>query len=216
MTGGPFDNASATSLPPATAVTLSSVPDKEHPARTAGRYVRAARIAISNELERRSAEAEQRVAQAPEPAREPAAEAPPPRAAPPTTAPPRTRRTARPAPPPKPFVDRLVYYGFLLSLLAAGLVPLQLQTLASGSVRLGYLLGIGSVLILVAVPILTDWQQSKERLTARIFKKIWGLDAPVSRSGRLMRKIGKDVMTMVGIAWLALGLYEILRAFVNP
>jgi hypothetical protein len=192
------------------------MPDKEHPARTAGRYVRAARIAISNERERRAADAAQRAAQAPQAEQQPAAEASPPRAAAPPAARQRPARTPAPGPPPKPFLDNLLYYVFLISLVAVGLAGLQVQMLTSGSPRVGIRLGLGIALILVAVPLLSNWQRSKERLTARFFKKIWGVDAPVSRSGRVMRKVGNDVMTLIGIIWLALGTFEVLRAFVEP
>jgi hypothetical protein len=210
--------------PPGTTVTLSPVPDKEHPARTAGRYVRAARIAIEKDRERRAAEAAQRAAAAPPP---PAQGAPPVDSAPPAPAPTpvapapapataRPRRAPAPEPPARPVVDVAIYYVFLLSLVAVGLAALQIQMVTSGTVRVGIRLGLGIVLVLVAVPLLSNWLQAKERLTARIFKRIWGLDAPVSRSGRLMRKVGNDVMTIVGIVFLALGTFELLRAFVDP
>ena len=39
------------------------------------------------------------------------------------------------------------------------------------------------------------------------------MDHPVTRSGRFMRRIAKDLMTLVGILWLAIAVFEILRAF---
>jgi len=49
-----------------------------------------------------------------------------------------------------------------------------------------------------------------------LFRRIWGLEEPTTRSGRAMRKIAGDLLTLIGIGWLALGVFELLRAFVDP
>jgi hypothetical protein len=204
-------------------VTLVAVAEKEHPASIAGRYVRAAGIAIHKELERRAAEAAQRKAaeaqaDAAQVAATPAAphpSAPSPAAAAP---PKRARRTPVTAPPPSPFLDRLLYWGFLLSLVATFLVALNPQMVASGSVRVGIRIAIGVVLLVGALPLLTNWRQSKQRLVGLFFAKFWGLgpDATLSRTGRVIRRVGWEALTLVGIVWLALGVYELLRSVVDP
>jgi len=203
------------------------VDEKEPFARTAGKYVRAAGIAIQKERQRRAAEAEQRAREEEQEraravAAAPPAPSPPPQAAPAPPPPPPAQepaRAARSAPQPlprKPIVDRLIYFTFLLSVLAVALAALQVQMVTSGDVRVGIRLVLGGVLILSAIPLLTNWQDTRRRLTNRFFRKLWGLEEPTTRSGRVMRKIAGDLLTLVGIAWLAFGVFEILRAFIDP
>jgi hypothetical protein len=121
-----------------------------------------------------------------------------------------------PGPPAKPLLDRALYFGFLASLVAVALAALQIQMATSGSVRVGIRLGLGIVLMLMALPLLTNWQQANQRLMAIFFKKFWGVEAPVTRTGRILSRIGRDVLTLIGITWLALGTFELLRGFVDP
>jgi hypothetical protein len=181
--------------------------EKEHPARTAGRFVRAAGLAIQKGLEERQAASDERAeAERQAAAARPPAEAP---QASPAAPPP-------PAFPPKPFLDRVLYAGFILSIVAVCLAALQIQMVTTGSVRVGIRLGLGIVLVLMSLPLLTNWEHTKERLVANFLKRFWGIEEPTTRSGRAVRRLGKELLTLVGIAWLALGMFELLRAFVDP
>jgi hypothetical protein len=202
------------------------VEEKEHPARTAGRYVRAAGIAIKKERERLATESARRAAEAARaeqqaPPTPPPAAAPPPEAAPPPVAapakePPRAAaRPERPPPTPRPFVDRVLYVGFVIAVVATALAALNVDMVTSGTAKAVVRLVLGGIFIGVAIVLLTNWQRASERLVAKLMKKFWGMDHPVSRSGRFVRRIAKDVMTLLGIVWLAIGVFEILRAFVN-
>jgi hypothetical protein len=193
------------------------VSEKEHPARIAGRYVRAAGLAIQKGLDQHAADSEEKRA-AEEQQATAAAAATQPAPGQPAPAAGRGRAAQPPAEtfPPKPWLDRILWTGFVLSIIAVCLAALQIQMVTSGSVRVGIRLGLGIVLILMALPLVTNWQHTNQRLVARFFKKFWGLDAATTRSGRAMRGLGKHLLTLVGILWLALGIFELLRAFVNP
>jgi hypothetical protein len=198
--------------------------DKEHPARTAGRYVRAAGVAIRKERERLAAESARRAAEAAEAEKlappvqpPPAAIAPPPSA---TTPPPPAAATKKPsgrqaAPPPspKPMLDRLLWWGFLIAVVATGLAALNIDTVMSGTSKLVLRLALGGIFLGVSLLLLTNWHRASERLVAKLMKKFWGMDHPVTGSGRFMRRIARDLMTLLGIVWLAAAVFEILRAF---
>ncbi len=194
--------------------------EKEPLARITGRYVRAAGVAIQKERERRAAESEQRAAAEAEAAKAAQAAAPPPAAPPPPAAAPPAGRAARsPATglEPKPMLDRVIWFGFLISLVAVCLVALQIQMVTSGSVRLGIRLALGGILIVTALALLTNWQESKQRLIAIFFRKFWGVEGHETSTGRVVTHIAKDwMLSLVGIVWLALGVFELLRGFVNP
>ena len=199
--------------------------DKEHPARTAGRYVRAAGIAIRKERERLAAESARKAAEAAQAEQAPPAQ-PPPAAPPPATPPPvapspaaqtppqaKQSRSQQPPPSPKPLLDRFLWWGFLVAVVATGLAALNVDAVTSGTTKLVIRLVLGGVFLGVSLLLLTNWQRASERLVAKLMKKFWGMDHPVTRSGRFMRRIAKDLMTLLGILWLAIAVFEILRAF---
>jgi hypothetical protein len=202
---------------------LSFVEDKEHPARTAGRYVRAAGIAIKKERERLAAESAQREARQAQAAQQAPPPAPPEAAAQPTAIPQaaaaekpgRAARPQVPPPAPKPILDKLLWIGFVIAVVATAVAALNIDTITSGTTQLVIRLVLGGIFVAVSVALLTNWQRANERLVAKLIKKFWGMDHPVTRSGRFVRRIAKDLMTLLGIVWLAIGVFEILRAFVN-
>jgi hypothetical protein len=200
------------------------VEEKEHPARTAGRYVRAAGIAIKKERERLATESARRAAETAQAEQQAAASAPAAEAPPQATPPPAPEPAAKPAraaaakaspPPAKPVLDRLLWIGFLIAVVATGLAALNVDMVVSGTAKTVVRLALGGVFIAVALVVLTNWQRASERLVAKLMKKFWGMDHPVTRTGRFMRRIAKDLMTLVGILWLAIGVFEILRGLVN-
>jgi hypothetical protein len=192
------------------------VSEKEHPARTAGRYVRAAGIAIKKERERLAAESAARRA-------EEAAQAPPPPAQA-TQAPqqPAAQQQASPptrpqphAPPPSRFLDRLFWIGFVITVIATCLALLNIQMVTSGTAQDVVRLVLGGIFLAVAAMILLNVGHAKERVLAQVTKRLWGLEHPTTRTGRFMRSMAKDLMTLLAIAWLAIAVYEILTVIVN-
>jgi hypothetical protein len=196
-----------------------AVDDKEHPASIAGRYVRAAGVAIRKEKERLAAESAKRAAEAAQapPAAAPPVAAPPQAVAPPPPAAPAAKPKPAAAPPPaaRPIVDRLLWWGFLIAVASTAVAALNVDTVTSGTTKVVIRLTLGGVFIFVSLMLLTNWQRANERLVARLMKKFWGMDHPTTRSGRVVRRIARDLMILLGNAWLAIGVFEILRAVVN-
>jgi hypothetical protein len=200
--------------------------EKEHPARTAGRYVRAAGIAIRKERDRLAAEsaakraaeaaqAEQEAAQAPP---QPPPQAPPaaPRAAePPPAVPAAPKRPSRPAPPPNRLLDRLFWFAFIVTIVAMCLALLNVQMLASGTAEDIVRLVLGVIFLVVASAMLLNVGHMKDRILTTLTLKLWGLGHPTTRMGRFMRGAAKDVLTLLGIGWLTIATYEILTALVR-
>jgi len=194
------------------------VSEKEHPARTAGRYVRAAGIAIKKERARLAAEGEAKRAAEAAQAAQAAARAPvqpPPQAAPPSPPPAAAKAPARQvaAPPPNRFLDRLFWIGFIVTIVATCLALLNVDMVTSGTSKTVVRLTLGAIFLLVAIALLTNWMHMKERVLSTLTRKLWGLDQPRTRGGRFMRSVAKDVLTLIGIGWLAVGVFEILRVF---
>jgi len=205
------------------------VAEKEHPAALAGRYLRAAGVAIQKELERRADEAEERKAG---PAEAQATEAgateagatearaaesqpsSPQAEARPSASTARAARRQKPPLEPRPFFDRLLWIAFMGALLALALTGLQIQMLASGTSATVVRLILGIPPLVVAILVLTNWQRANERLVARAFKA-WGLGAPSTKSGRFTRRFAKDAMTLVGIVLLCVAAFQLLSSVVS-
>jgi hypothetical protein len=195
------------------------VSEKEHPAATAGRYLRAAGIAIKKERERLAAEsAAKRAAEAaaaPQQASQaPAQQAVAP-AAPAPAAPKRAPRKAPPAPPPNRFLDRLFWLGFMVAAIASALALLNIQMITSGTAQDLVRLVLGGIFLVFAGALLLNVGHAKDRVLATMTKKLWGLEQPTTRMGRFMRSMAKDVLTLLAIAWLAIAVYEILTVVVH-
>ena len=103
----------------------------------------------------------------------------------------------------------------MITIVATALAALNIDMLASGTSKVVVRVVLGGIFLSVSLVLLTNWQRANERLVARLMKKFWGMDHPVTRSGRFMRRIARDLMTLLGIAWLAIGVFEVLRALVN-
>jgi hypothetical protein len=195
--------------------------EKEHPAALAGRYLRAAGVAIQKELERRAGESEKAKAQpatagdatAPD-ARAAQAQPEAPAAGEPSPAAARRARRAKPPLEPKPFVDRLLWLAFMVAMLSLALSGLQVQMLASGTAETVVRLVLGIPLVVVAILVLTNWQRANERLVARAFRA-WGIESPTTKSGRLVRRFARDAMTLLGIVLLSVAAFQLLSAVVN-
>ena len=203
-------------------------------ARTAGRYVRAAGIAFKKERERLAAESERKraaeaaqaaqVAAQQPPQAPPQAVAPPPAAAAPQAAAPppagtkpaKAPRPIPPAPPPNKFLDRILWLGFIVTIVATCLVLLSIDSvMPAGTPKTVFRLVIGGICFLYAGILLTNWNHAKERVLAMMTKKLWGLEHPRTRTGRFMRAVAKDVLTLLAIGWLAVGVLDLLRVVVD-
>ncbi len=164
------------------------MPNPKHPAAKAGRLVRAVGLGIARELDK-------------------LADAPP---------------KARPEPPPPPppvrtggVIGTAVFYAFAVGLVAGVLSLLKADELAHGTPRLVVRLVLGGVLLAVAVLLMTNWQLANQRLGQRLLTRIWGPRGPTNKRERFVANRVRDAVTLVGIAFLAGAVYEILTAFVG-
>jgi hypothetical protein len=177
-------------MPPIIRCTLTLVSEPEHPAAKAGRLVRAVGLGIARELEKR-------------------ADAPP---------------KAPPEPPPPPpaentrgVVGRLAYFGLIAAALAFVLVLLRIETLiGSGSnAKLIFRLVLAGLLFFEAILLVTNWRGANQRLVQRVLTKMWGPRGAMNRREKSVARIFRDVMTFVGIAFLAAAVFELLSATIG-
>lgn len=164
--------------------------EPEHPAAKAGRIVRAVGLGIARELEKR-------------------AEAP-------------AKPKPEPLPPPPPantrgFVGRLVFAGLVGSLVAFLLVVLRFETLLGSShdAKLTVRLVLAALLFLEAFLLLSNWRGANQRLVQRLLNRVWGPRGPMNRREKTFARICRDAMTLVGIVWLAAGVFELLTATIG-
>jgi len=164
------------------------MPDPQHPAAKAGRIVRAVGLGIARELEKR-------------------ADAPP---------------KVRPEPPPPPppvrtggIIGTAVFYAFVVGLVAGVLSLLKADTLAHGTPRLVFRLTLGCILLLVAGLLTSNWRMANQRLGQRLLNRIWGPRSAANSRERFVARRVRDLLTLVGILFLAGGVFEVLTAFVG-
>jgi hypothetical protein len=166
------------------------VAESEHPAAKAGRFVRAVGLGIARELEKR-------------------ADAPP-------------KPKPEPLPPPPPantggFVGRLVFAGLIGSLIAFLLVVLRFETLlgSTHSVKLTVRLVLAGILFFEAFLILSNWRGANQRLVQRLLNRVWGPRGAMNRREKTFARVCRDLLTLVGIIWLAAAVFELLTATIG-
>ena len=162
----------------------------EHPAAKAGRLVRAVGLGIARELEKR-------------------ADAP-------------AKPKPEPLPPPPPantrgFVGRLVFAGLVASVIAFLLVVLRVETLlgSTHSAKLTVRLVLALLLLFEAALVLSNWRGANQRLVQRVLNRVWGPRGAMNRREKTFARICRDLLTLVGIIFLAAGVFELLVATVG-
>jgi hypothetical protein len=170
--------------------TLTPVSEPEHPAAKAGRLVRAVGLGIARELEKRADAA------------------------------PKARPEPLPPPPPANtggFVGRLVFAGLVGSLIAFLLVVLRFETLLGSThdVKLAIRLALAAILFLEAFLLLSNWRGANQRLVQRVLNRVWGPRGAMNRREKTFARICRDLLTLVGIVWLAAGVFELLTATIG-
>jgi hypothetical protein len=161
------------------------VANPEHPAAKAGRIVRAVGLGLARELEKR-------------------ADAPP---------------KAKPAPAPPPPLPTRDLYGrtvfglFFGSAVALGLVLLHFEKAVPTHDAKEFLRIVLTVVLgLGALVQLTNWRQANQRLAQRLLNRVWGARGAMNRRERSFARICREGLTLVGIAWLAGAVFELLVA----
>ena len=172
--------------------------EQEHPAAKAGRFVRAAGLAVQRGLEK----------QAQPSAASPGAQAPPR---------PAVQRAVSPAPPPVRtggIVGRFVFLSFVLSILAFLLVVLHVE-MALGGAKNTFRLILAAVMLLEAALLTTNRLRANERLAQRLATRMWGPRGASNRRERFVARFARDSLTLLGIVFLAAGAFELLEATVG-
>jgi len=174
------------------------VSEPEHPAAKAGRLVRAVGLGIARELEKRAEAAPKARAEAAPKAR------------------------PEPLPPPPPantggFVGRLVFAGLVGSLIAFLLVVLRFETLLGSThdAKLTIRLVLAAILFLESFLVLSNWRGANQRLVQRLLNRMWGPRGAMNRREKTFARICRDLLTLVGIVWLAAAVFELLTATVG-
>jgi hypothetical protein len=169
------------------------VPEKEHPAAKAGRFVRVAGKVIAREIDRQSTAAAAKAA------------APPPPPLPP--------------PPPVPTSDvvgRALFLLFLASLVALICVLLHVYTLFGGHTpQLVFRLIVSGILFVEAVLLTSNWLLGNQRVGQRLLNKVWGPRGAMNRREKTFARIVRDALTLVGIGLLAAAAFEFLSATIG-
>jgi hypothetical protein len=179
------------------------VSEQEHPAAKAGRFVRAAGLAISRELDKQAAR------------KPPAAKAAPP-PSPPRPAPPPNTAGAPPAPVPTgDFMGRAVFLSFVVSLFAFLFVVLRVEMLFSSTPKLVLQLLLAVILLTVAFMLMSNWQRANQRLVQRLLNRVWGPRGAMNRREKFFAGAARDGLKLLAIVFLALGTLEFLSATVG-
>jgi hypothetical protein len=175
--------------PPAPPAPSEASDPKEHPAAKAGRYVRAAGVVIGNEVDRRTAAAAAR----PAPERVP--------------------------PPPPPAAVRTdgvfattAFRLFVVGLVILGITVLHFTDLVPSQGRTIVRLVLAAVMALDAFLLISNWQRANERVGQRLLTRMWGARGPMNRRERAFARALRDVLTLVGIGFLAAAVFQVLVA----
>ena len=131
---------------------------------------------------------------------------------------------ARPEPPPPPIpantggvVGRLVFAGFVGSIVAFLLVVLRFETLLSSShdTKLIVRLVLAAILFAEAFLLLANWRGANQRLVQRVLNRVWGPRGAMNRREKSFARICRDGLTLVGIVFLAAAVFELLTATIG-
>jgi hypothetical protein len=76
-------------------------------------------------------------------------------------------------------------------------------------------LALAAVLSFSALMLLTNWKQGNERIGQRLLNRMWGPRAAVTRRERFVARAVRDVLTLVGIGFLAAAIYQLLVATIG-
>ncbi|HEY4347731.1 MAG TPA: hypothetical protein VGM80_09080 [Gaiellaceae bacterium] len=161
--------------------------DKEHRAAKAGRYVRAAGIVLGREIDRRAAAAEAKPAPVPPP--------PPP-----------------PGVPTGDLFGKAIFGLFMVAIVCLALVILHALDLIHGTSGTIVRLIVGVIMLLEAALLTSNWSRANERIGQRLLTRMWGPYAATNRRQRTVARIVRDGLTLLGIGFLAAGVFAVLVA----
>jgi len=111
-------------------------------------------------------------------------------------------------------VGRFVFATFVLSVAAFLLVVLHVE-MALGSGKNTFRLVLAAVMLLEATLLTTNRMRANERLAQRLANRVWGPRGAANRRERFFARFTRDSLTLLGIAFLAAGAFELLEATVG-
>jgi hypothetical protein len=162
---------------------------KEHPAAKAGRYVRAAGIVLGKEIDRRATAAAARPAPA-----APALPPPPP-----------------PAVPTAGLLGKAQFALFMTAVVSLVVVILHAPDVVPGTAKTVVRILLGAIMLLEAALLTSNWKRANERIGQRLLTRVFGIERGArNRRERLFARIVRDGLTLLGIAFLAAGVFSVL------
>jgi len=176
-----------------------TIAEQESNASKAGRFVRAAGLGLRASARELSKTMDEARAQQEADAAAAAAVAPPP----------------PPPPPPQKVggpVGRAVFYGLVVAIVAFLLVVLRVEMVLSGQTRTGFRAVLAAFLFVEAYLLLASPRGANQRLGQRLLTRVWGPRAAVTRRERAFARAVRDALTLLGIVFLAAGVFELLAA----
>jgi hypothetical protein len=67
-------------------------------------------------------------------------------------------------------------------------------------------------MLLEAGLLTSNWKRANERVGQRLLNRMWGMRGAVTRRERAFARLVRDVLTLLGIAFLAAGVFAVLVA----
>jgi hypothetical protein len=113
------------------------------------------------------------------------------------------------------FVGRLTLYLFVGAIGAFALAVLQIDSLFTGTPKKIFELALAGVLLGAAGLLTSNWKLAAQRLGQRVLIRMWGDRGAANRRERFVARRVRDLLTLIGIVFLAAGVFELLRATVG-
>ena len=120
-----------------------------------------------------------------------------------------------PAVPTHTFAGRLVFGAFVASLIAFLIVVLRVEMLFSGTPKTVLQLVLAVILLAGALMLLGNWRRANQRIVQRLANRVWGPRGAMNRRERFFAGAVRDGLKLLGIAFLALAVWELLAATVG-
>jgi hypothetical protein len=113
-------------------------------------------------------------------------------------------------------LGRAVFVGFAVALVMLALVALRIETLlGSHSVTLVFRLAAAAILFFEAYLLTSNWRGANQRLGQRLLNRVWGPRGAVTRREKTFARALRDALTLIGIAFLAGAVFELLAATIG-
>ena len=103
----------------------------------------------------------------------------------------------------------------MVSLVALLIVAVHGEDVLAGSARTVSRLVLGAILLFEAALLTSNWKRANERIGQRLLNRVWGPRSAENRRERLFARVVRDALTLIGIAFLAAGVFAVLAATIG-